>query len=314
MTVSSEELRERLRGLLAFPVTPFTRDGELDLSRFREHLRYTIGAGPHGLFVCGGTGEFYSLGVDEYRTLVRAAVEEAGGELPVVAGVGYGTKLAMELARIAEDEGADGLLVMPPYLIKAEQEGLLRHYRAIAASTSLGLIPYQRDNAVYTPQTAIRLAEIPNVVGLKDGHGDVENLNRIGSAVGDKLLLMNGMPTAEISARAFAGARVHSYSSAVFNFVPEISWAFYEALMGGDGARHDELLRGFFEPFARLRDQRLGYNVSLIKTGVKLMGKTAGPVRPPLVDPTPDHETELQSIVDRGLSLVRRGGARSEAR
>lgn len=142
LTVSPEELREQLRGLLAFPVTPFGDDRELDLAQFKEHLQYTIGAAPHGLFVCGGTGEFYYLNVEEYRTLVRTAVEKAEGRLPVVAGVGYGARLAIDFARIAEDEGADGLPVMPPYLIKAEQEGLVQHCRAIASSTRLGLIFY----------------------------------------------------------------------------------------------------------------------------------------------------------------------------
>jgi 5-dehydro-4-deoxyglucarate dehydratase len=312
LTTSPEELRGQLRGLLAFPVTPFGDDRELDLARFREHLRYMIGATPHGLFVCGGTGEFYSLNVEEYRTLVRAAVEEAEGRLPVVAGVGYGARLAIDFARIAEDEGADGLLVMPPYLIKAEQEGLVQHYRAIASSTRLGLILYQRGNAIFTPQTASRLAEISNIMGLKDGHGDVENLTRISSAIGDRLLMMNGMPTAELSAKAFAGAGVYSYSSAIFNFAPEISWSFYKALTSEDSVQHDALLGGFFEPFAGLRDQKEGYNVSLIKAGMDAMGKAAGPVRSPLIEPSPAHKAELRSIIDRGMTLAQRESVGTE--
>lgn len=312
MAASPEELREQLRGLLAFPVTPFTGSGELDLRQFVEHLRYLTGADPHGLFVCGGTGEFYSLNLEEYRTLVREAVGEAEGRLPVVAGVGYGTRLAMDFARIAEEEGADGLLVMPPYLIKAEQEGLLQHYLTIASSTRLGLILYQRGNAIFTPHTASCLAKVPNIVGFKDGHGDVENLTRISSAIGDRLLMMNGMPTAELSAKAFAGAGVYSYSSAIFNFAPEISWSFYRALISGDDVQHDKLIEGFFEPFARLRDKKEGYNVSLIKAGMNLMGRAAGLVRPPLIDASPAHKAELRSIIDRGMSLAQRSGVRTE--
>ncbi len=222
MAKSPEELRAELSGLFAFPVTPFGENNEIDLRRYREHLQYLIGEKPSALFVCGGTGEFYSLDLNEYRALVRAAAEEGRGKLPVVAGVGYGTRLAVNLAKIAEDEGADGLMVMPPYLVQAEQEGLFDHYRNIAASTHLGIIVYQRDNAVFAPTTVGRLAEISNVVGFKDGHGEMERLIRIRVVVGDRLVLMNGMPTAEMSAMAFWGVGVSSYSSAVFNFVPEI--------------------------------------------------------------------------------------------
>lgn len=312
MAFAPRELQERLQGLLSFPVTPFTDSGEVDLRRFAEHLQYMISAKPNGLFVCGGTGEFFSLNLEEYRALVRTAVKEAEDRLPVVAGAGYGTKLASDFAAIAEQEGADGLLIMPPYLINVEQEGLYQHYRSIAASTSLSLILYQRGNAIFTPETVSRLAEIPNIVGFKDGYGDVENLTRISSAVGNRLLMMNGMPTAELSAKAFAGAGVYSYSSAIFNFAPEISWSFYRALTSGDDARHDELIEGFFEPFARLRNQKKGYNISLIKSGMNLVGRVAGPVRPPLIDPSTVHEAELQSIIDRGMLLAQREGVRAE--
>src|SRR5215470_14241129 len=170
MPLSPQELALQIQGLLSFPVTPFDAAGEIDLPRFREHIRYMASQNPAGLFVCGGTGEFYSLGLDEYRTLVRAAVEEVGGKLPIVAGVGYGARLAREFARAADESGADGLMVLPPYLVLAEQEGLYQHYRALAQATRLGIILYQRDNAIFAPATVRRLAEVPNVVGFKDGY------------------------------------------------------------------------------------------------------------------------------------------------
>ncbi len=189
---------------------------------------------------------------------MRAAVEEASGQLPIVAGVGYGTRLAVEFARAAAEAGADGLMVMPPYLLLAEQEGLYLHYREIAAATNLGVILYQRDNAIFTPATVARLAEIPNVVGFKDGHGDVERLLRIRLAVGERLVFLNGMPTAELSAPAFFGLGVRSYSSAVFNFVPEIAWAFNRAAVEGDIATRDQLLEGFYRPLRRAARPRAG--------------------------------------------------------
>ena len=304
MTRAPQELAAQLQGLLSFPVTPFNAENEIDLPRFREHIQYMAGRRPDGLFVCGGTGEFYSLGLDEYRALVRAAVEEAGGRLPIVAGVGYGTRLAIDFARAAEAAGADGLMVMPPYLVLAEQEGLYLHYQAIAAATRLGVILYQRDNAIFTPATVARLAEIPNVVGFKDGYGDMERLLRIRLAVGERLVFLNGMPTAELSVPAFLGLGVRSYSSAVFNFVPEIAWAFYRAVVEGDIATRDRLLEGFYRPFAELRDRVRGYAVALVKAGVGISGRPAGPVRAPLLNPTPEHLAELRAIVECGLALV----------
>lgn len=311
MGLGPKELQGRVSGLVSFPVTPFTAQGEIDLQRYRAHVRFMIDAGPSALFVCGGTGEFFSLRPDEYSALVKAAVAEASSELPIVAGAGYGTALAVQYARAAEEAGADGLLVMPPYLIQAEQEGLYRHYRAVAESTRLGVILYQRDNAIFTPATVARLAEIPNIVGFKDGHGDMDRLIRIGLVVGDRLIMMNGMPTAEMSGKAFLGASVSTYSSAVFNFVPEIARAFYEAISVGDDARVARLLDGFYRPFADLRDRKRGYAIALIKAGLKVTGRPVGSVRPPLVDPSPEHEAELREIIIRGQSLVATAGARA---
>lgn len=304
MAMIPHELATQIQGLLSFPVTPFTPDNEIDLPRFREHIDYMINGSPRTLFVCGGTGEYYSLDIEEYRTLVRAAVEVCAGRLPIVAGVGYGTRMAIEFARAAEAAGADGIMVMPPYLLVAEQEGLYQHYRAIAEATRLGMILYQRDNAIFAPATVRRLAEIPNIIGFKDGHGDMERLLRIRLAVGDRLVMLNGMPTAELSVPAFAGVGVESYSSAVFNFVPEIAQAFYHASASGDQARATQLLEGFYRPFAELRDRARGYAVALIKAGVGITVKPVGPGRAPLVNPPAEHIAELEAIIARGQALI----------
>jgi 5-dehydro-4-deoxyglucarate dehydratase len=307
MAMIPQELAAQIQGLLSFPVTPLTSENEVDLPRFREHIDFMIDAAPRTLFVCGGTGEYYSLNLEEYRALVRAAVEQGAGRLPIVAGVGYGTRLAIEFARAAEAAGADGIMVMPPYLVVAEQEGLYQHYRAIAESTRLGVILYQRDNAIFAPATVQRLAEIPNIIGFKDGHGDMERLLRIRLAVEGRLVMLNGMPTAELSVPAFAGVGVGSYSSAVFNFVPEIAQAFYQAAASNDQARATELLNGFYRPFAELRDRVRGYAVALIKAGVGITVKPVGPARAPLVNPPAAHVAELEAIIARGRALVTGG-------
>ncbi len=302
--LSPHELQSRTHGLLSFPVTPFTAENEIYIPRFREHVQFMIDAKPGALFVCGGTGEFFSLNLDEYRTLVRAAVEQAAGQVPIVAGVGYGTKLACDFAQAAEAAGADGIMVMPPYLVVAEQEGLYRHYHVIASMTRLGVILYQRDNAVFQADTVSRLAEIPNVVGFKDGLGEMERLIRIRSAVGDRLLLLNGMPTAELSAQAFYGAGCRTYSSAVFNFVPQLARAFFQALEAGEDAKCLRLIDGFYRPFAELRDRVRGFAVALIKAGLLVTGRSCGGVRPPLIGPNSQQLEELSGIIERGLAML----------
>jgi 5-dehydro-4-deoxyglucarate dehydratase len=307
--MTAPSLAERLDGLLFFPVTAFGPDGAPDLDAFRAHVRAGVDAGAAAVFACCGTGEFHALTPAEFGACVAAAVEAAGGRVPVLAGVGYGTALAAEYAALAERAGADGLLAMPPYLVVADQEGLLRHYTALAAATRLDVIVYQRDNAVFTPGTVVELARVPNIVGLKDGYGDLDLMQRIISAVrtelpGEDFRYFNGLPTAELTGRAYRGIGVTLYSSAVFAFSPEIALAFHRALTTGDDATVDRLVDGFYRPLVDLRGKGRGYAVSLVKAGVRLRGLDVGEVRPPLSEPAPAHVAELAELLDRGLALL----------
>ncbi|MGW3207440.1 5-dehydro-4-deoxyglucarate dehydratase [Streptomyces sp. NPDC001135] len=304
-------LNERLRdprGPLFFPVTAYGCDGSLDLDAYRTHVRRGVTAGAAAVFACCGTGEFHALLPEEFEACVRVAVEAAGGRVPVVAGTGYGTALAVRYARLAEAAGADGLLAMPPYLVLAGQEGLLRHYREIAAATALPVIVYQRDNAVFTPRTVVELARTEGITGLKDGLGDLDLMQRTISAVrteapGD-FLYFNGLPTAEQTQLAYHALGVTLYSSAVFCFAPEIALAYHRALAAGDTATLQRLLDGFYRPFVELRAQGRGYAVSLVKAGVRLRGLDVGEVRPPLQEPAEDHVERLARLIERGYELL----------
>ncbi|WP_333769733.1 5-dehydro-4-deoxyglucarate dehydratase [Streptomyces sp. IBSBF 2435] len=307
--MTSPSLAERLDGLLFFPVTAFGPDGGLDLDAFRAHVRAGVDAGAAAVFACCGTGEFHALSPAEFGACVAAAVEETAGRVPVVAGAGYGTALAIEYAGIAERAGADGLLAMPPYLVAADQQGLLRHYSALAAGTGLDVIVYQRDNAVFAPATVVELAKVPNIIGLKDGYGDLDLMQRIISAVrtelpGDGFLYFNGLPTAELTGLAYRGLGVTLYSSAVYAFSPEIALAFHRALATGDDATVDKLIDGFYRPLVDLRNQGRGYAVSLVKAAVRLRGLDVGEVRPPLSEPSAAHVKELADLIERGLALA----------
>lgn len=291
-------------GVLSFPLTPFRDDLETDLAAFRTHLRSQFAARPAAVFPCCGTGEFFSLAEPEYERLVTAAVEEASGETPVVAGIGYGFAQAARFAAAAERAGADAALLLPHYLVGAPQDGLVAQVREVARRTRLPLIVYQRDQIKYTADALAEIAAIPNVIGLKDGHGDLDRLQRLRLAAPDDFLFVNGVPTAEWQARAYRSIGITAYSSAVHAFAPEISKAFFAALTRGDDAEVDRLLRGFYRPLVELRDRRQGYAVSLVKAAARLRDQPVGPVRPPLTDPPPSDLRDLERLLSDGLALV----------
>ncbi|MFQ6266747.1 5-dehydro-4-deoxyglucarate dehydratase [Kutzneria viridogrisea] len=305
----SEARQMQLDGVLFFPVTPFTPDGEVALDVLAEHVKHGVAAGPGGVFVACGTGEFHALEPGEFERAVRVAVEATAGRVPVFAGVGGSAPLAAAFARAAQRAGADGLLLLPPYLVGCPAAGLVEYVRAAVAATDLPVIVYQRNNAVFTPETAAEVAQLPTVIGFKDGLGDLDLMQRIvlsvRAAVGEKpFQFFNGLPTAEMTVPAYKGIGVHLYSSAVFCFAPEISLAFYQSVVRGDTARTDLLLREFYRPLVELRDKVPGYAVSLVKAAVARTGLAVGGVRPPLTDPSEQHLAELDQILARGRELA----------
>ncbi|WP_415925515.1 5-dehydro-4-deoxyglucarate dehydratase [Streptomyces sp. ME19-01-6] len=309
MNTAVQDVAQRLRdgmarGVLSFPLTSFGEDGSLDLDAYREYLTAQLATDPGAVFPACGTGEFTALDEDEYGQVIATAVEVADGRMPVVAGIGYGYAQALRFARIAEEAGADAALVLPHYLVKAPQDGLVEQVRRIAAGTGLPLIAYQRDQVTFTIDGLRRIAEIPTVIGLKDGHSDLDRLQRLTLAAPDDLLFFNGAATAEVQARAYAAVGVPAYSSAVHAFAPEIAGAFFVALRDGDDETVDTLLRDFYVPLVELRDRVPGYAVSLVKAAARLRGKPVGPVRAPLTDPGPEDLATLEKLLETGLSLV----------
>jgi 5-dehydro-4-deoxyglucarate dehydratase len=281
-------------GLLSFPVTHFDEHFEFKPKPYQEHIAWLLSHKPAGLFVAGGTGEFFSLAPAEYVAVVAAGVAQTAGSAPVIAGCGYGTAMAKELARAAEAAGADGILLLPPYLINAEQAGLVAHVEAVCASTQLGVIVYNRDNAILDDVSLERLCDhCPNLVGFKDGVGDIERMTRIYSRLGDRLIYVGGLPTAETFALPYLEMGVTTYSSAIFNFLPQWALAFYAAVRRRDHATVYAELSEFVLPYISIRNRRKGYAVAIVKAGMKAVGRPAGPVRSPLTDLT---EAELQEL------------------
>ncbi len=297
-------------GVLFFPVTPFTESGAVDLDQLARHIASGVEAGPGGVFIACGTGEFHALDPQEFGPVVRTAVDVVAGRVPVYAGAGGSVAQAKQFAMAAKDAGADGLLLLPPYLVEMPQAGLVAYVKEVAGTTDLPVIVYNRNNARFTDASAIAVSKIGNVIGFKDGTGDLDNVGRIVRAVTDSLagekefLFFNGMPTAETTQHAYRAIGVPLYSSATFAFAPDLALAFYDALESGNDALADALLREFFHPLVRLRDTVPGYAVSLVKAGVALEGIPAGPVRAPLVMPSPDDVAELSSIIAAGRAVL----------
>jgi 5-dehydro-4-deoxyglucarate dehydratase len=295
-------------GLLFFPITPYQSDGEVDLTELAAHVKRGVAAGAGGVFVACGTGEFSALEQDEYAGVVRAAVEAVAGRVPVFAGAGGPVRAARRFADRAKDAGADGILLLPPYLTEASGRGLIRYVRA-ATREDLPTIVYNRANARFDEDSAVTVAGLPQVIGFKDGAGDLDLMVRIVRAVRDRgndpsFLFFNGMPTAEVTQRAYRAIGVPLYSSAAFAFAPRVALAYYDALERDDQETLAALERAFYHPLARLRAKGNGYAVSLIKAGVELAGYPAGRVRPPLTNVPPAHRQELASILAAGLAAV----------
>jgi 5-dehydro-4-deoxyglucarate dehydratase len=300
-TFTPTDLRHALgAGLLCFPVTHTTPELGFDEPAFRAHLQWLSEYKASGVFPAGGTGEFFGQTPAEVSVIVRATVAEATPEVPVMAPAGYGTALAVEMAKDGEAAGADGIFLLPPYLTELDQEGLKAHVRAVCRSTSLGVVVYHRANARFTARSIIELtAELPNLIGFKDGVGDIDVLVHLYATLGDRLVYVGGLPTAETYALPYLELGATTYSSAIFNFAPQWAQDFYASVLKRDRDDVYARIRDFVLPYLDIRNRRSGYAVSIVKAGMTVSGRSAGPVRPPLSDLTGAELAELSTLVER---------------
>ncbi len=296
---SPQELKEILsEGLLSFPVTDFDQAGDFNSTAYAARLEWLAPYNATALFAAGGTGEFFSLAPQEFSDVVRTAVHTCAGKVPILAGAGGPTRTAIAYAQEAERCGAKGILLLPHYLTEATQDGIVAHVEQVCASVQIGVIVYNRAQSRLSADSLARLAErCPNLVGLKDGVGDIEAMVRIRRRLGDRLSYLGGLPTAEVFAAAYRAVGVPVYSSAVFNFVPTTAMEFARAVAAGDSDTTNRLLDDFFLPYLDIRNRTAGYAVSIVKAGAKLVGHDAGPVRPPLTDLTADELDMLDALI-----------------
>jgi 5-dehydro-4-deoxyglucarate dehydratase len=287
-------------GLLSFPITDFDEQGQFNPTTYADRLEWFVSHNVSSVFVAGGTGEFFSLSAAEYEQIVNLSAQTVAGRVPVISSVGRSVPEAIVFARMAEKAGIDALLLFPPYLTECPQDGVYAYAKAILDNTHLPVIYYNRGNGVLSAEYVKKLADVcPNLIGLKDGTGNMQDLNDTIKTVGKRLSYIGGVPTAEIIAEAYLSIGVNTYSSAAFNFVPELANRFYAALRAGDKATVTEITQKFYIPLVRLRSKKNGYAVSLIKAGARLIGRSAGDVRPPLTMPTEAEVAELERIIQQ---------------
>ena len=297
--MSPQELKRVLEsGLLSFPLTDFDADLNFNPKGYAERLDWLQPYGASALFAAGGTGEFFSLEPQEYSQIIRVALDSCRGRTPILAGAGGPTRVAIQYAQEAERLGAQGILLLPHYLTEASQAGLIAHVQAVCRSVKFGVVVYNRGACRLTPASLLVLAETcPNLIGFKDGIGDIEKFVAIRQTLGERFAYLGGLPTAELFAGAYKAMGCPVYSSAVFNFIPKTAMDFYNAHAANDTATCDRLIRDFFLPYIALRNQNEGYAVSIVKAGAAIAGHAAGPVRPPLSDLLPAEVEQLRTLM-----------------
>ena len=288
-------LRNKLSGVIAFPVTPFKENLSLDLPGLHHNLTKLLEHPISAVVAAGGTGELYSLTPAEYARVVELTTHAIEDRVPVIAGVRFGQRLAVEMAQAAEKAGADGILAFPPYYPQAEDDGLFEYYRAIGEATRLGMLIYSRDWANFGPSMVERLTAIPSLVAWKDGQGDIRRLQAIMNSVGDRLHWIGGAGDDMVAAYYSIGLR--AFSSSIATVAPRLSLRLHELAEEGNSDALTELLNECVIPLYALRARRKGYEVAAMKAMMDMVGLNGGPVRPPLVNVSAEEEDELRTIL-----------------
>ena len=291
------KLRDQLRGVFGFPVTPFKQDLSLDLAALEKNVDEMTRHPYCAIVAAGGTGEIYSMTAEEAAQVVAVSVKATQGRMPVVAGVGYNTAIGCDMARRMEKAGANALLVMPPYYINAPEAGWIAYYQAIANATGLPLALYSRDWAAFTPDQVARLADaVPSLEIWKDGQGNIRMYQRIMAKLGDRLAWVGGL--GDDCAGGYWSIGVQAFTSSISNLSPKIALAIAAAGQAQDFNTLNKILIQYVHPLYALRDHVKGYEVTVVKEMMELLGIPAGPARPPLCPVKPEHKAELHRIVE----------------
>jgi 4-hydroxy-tetrahydrodipicolinate synthase len=282
-------------------VTPFRND-EVDVEALESMVEFQIQHGVSGLVPCGTTGETPAMSEEEDRVVVETVVRVANGRVPVVAGTGSNsTDMAIKYTRMAQEVGADGSLQVAPYYNKPTQEGLYRHFAAIAESTELPLILYNipgRTSVTISAETMARLAEIPNIVGVKDSTLSMNMISDVISLCGEEFDVLSGDDPMTLPLISLGGVGVISVAS---NVAPGAVADMVKALLEGDWDRGREL---HYELLPLFRALFVETNPIPVKTAASLLGLCSDEMRLPLIPMNGENLRRLQETIDRSAHLL----------
>ncbi|AEB10310.1 4-hydroxy-tetrahydrodipicolinate synthase [Desulfobacca acetoxidans] len=288
-----------IQGAIVAIVTPF-KDGQLDEETYRELIEFQIAGGTHGIVPCGTTGESATLSHHEHKRVVEICIEQVKKRVPVIAGTGSNnTAEAVELTKHAQSAGADAALMITPYYNKPTQEGLYQHYKAIAEATHIPIIVYNvpgRTSLNLLPETVARLAKLPNIIGIKEATGDLNQGARVIRLCPENFIVLSGDDFTALPLMCLGGRGVISVIS---NVVPDDMAGMCNAFLSGNLGTARSL---HYKMWPLMEAMFFETNPVPAKTALKLMGRISGEVRLPLCNMSPANEERLRQVmVNYGL-------------
>ena len=245
--------------------------------------------------MCGSVGEYPALDLDETKAVISASGDADDGTVPLIVGSGQAAAIAPRLAAAVAGAGASGILVCPFMYSEPAVDGLVEHFRRLAAASGLGLIIYTTDGQVYSLEQLLGLAELDAVVGLKDEWGDLRLFSQARERIGDRWAWINGM--AELQAAQYAVLGADAFTSGLINVAPHLTLAVRDAIERQDWEGL-QLLATRIRPFAAMRARRPGYSIAVIKEAMAMQGQPGGGrVRPPIAQVSADDRVELEAVM-----------------
>jgi 4-hydroxy-tetrahydrodipicolinate synthase len=284
------------KGAITAIVTPF-KNGQFDEAAYRELIEFQVKGGVHGIVPCGTTGESPTLSHAEHKRVVETCLDQVKKRVVVIAGSGSNnTAEALELTQHAQQAGADAALMITPYYNKPTQEGLFQHYKTVASQTKIPIVVYNvpgRTSLNLLPETMARLAELPNIVGLKDATGDLKQGCKTLELCGDKITVLSGDDFTTLPLMCVGGMGV---ISVVSNVVPTDMAGMCNAFFAGDLAK----ARAFhYKMWPLMEAMFIETNPTPAKTALKMMGKITGEIRQPLCPMSAANEEKLRGVMQK---------------
>ncbi|MCD6537946.1 4-hydroxy-tetrahydrodipicolinate synthase [Candidatus Bathyarchaeota archaeon] len=290
-----------VKGIIPAMATPMSDSEEIDEAGTRELIDYLIDSGVHGIFICGSQGESYALTEEEKKRIISIAVDEVNGRVPVYAGAGaITTKASIRLSKYAEDAGADAVTIVTPYFIRPSQNELYMHYKRIAESIDIPVLIYNnpgRTGVNLEAETVRRLAEIDNIVGIKDSSGDLTLTAQYIMECPKEFAVLAGRDSLILATLLYGGKGA---VAATANVAPKLVVGIYESFMQGDLEKARELQ-------FKLLPLRLAFNLgtfpAVVKEAMNILKMPSGPVRSP-VSPLPEDKRERLKSILKGIGLI----------